>query len=220
MNLLARWWGGKRGDSAPVARRWIVLDVETTGLDLLEDELLAVAAVGLHFDAQGGAPCIQLQDSFEAVLQREPVVTDKDNILVHGIGVGEQRRGRPPGEVLEGFKRWAGDAPLLAFHAAFDQTMIARAMTQHLSRTLRNRWLDLAPVASALHPAVGARASLDDWLDHFAIDCAVRHQAASDALASAELLLRLWPAARANRCASFEGLQELTRQQRWLTRQH
>jgi DNA polymerase-3 subunit epsilon len=220
MNLLTRWWRGEHGDSAPAARRWIVLDVETTGLDLLEDELLAVAAVGVHFGAQDAAPCIQLQDSFEAVLQREPVVTDKDNILVHGIGVGEQRSGRPPCEVLEGFERWAGDAPLLAFHAAFDQTMMARAMTQYLSRTLRNRWLDLAPVAGALHPAVGAQASLDEWLDHFAIDCAIRHQAASDALASAELLLRLWPAARANRCASFAGLQELTRQQRWLTRQH
>jgi len=219
MNLLARWWGGKQADSAPVTRRWIVIDVETTGLDLLEDELLAVAAVGLHFGAEGAAPCIQLQDSFEAVLQREPVVTDKDNILVHGIGVGEQRSGRPPREVLEGFERWAGDAPLLAFHAAFDQAMMARAMTQHLSRTLSNRWLDLAPVAGVLHPAVGVQASLDDWLDHFGIDCAVRHQAASDALASAELLLRLWPAARANRCASFAGLQELTRQQRWLSRQ-
>ena len=220
MNLLARWWGGKHGDSAPVARRWIVLDVETTGLDLVEDQLLAVAAVGLHFGEQRAAPCIVLHDSFEAVLQRESVVTDKDNILLHGIGVGAQRSGLPPREVLEAFECWAGDAPLLAFHAAFDQTMIARAMSQHLSRTLPNRWLDLAPLANALHPTLGAESSLDDWLDHFDIHCAVRHQAAADALASAELLLRLWPAARANRCASFAGLQDLTRQRRWLARHH
>ncbi len=70
-------------------------------------------------------------------------------------------------------------------------------------------------MARALQPDVGARA-LDDWLDHFGIDCAVRHQAAADTLATAELLLRLWPAARAAHCASFNGLSELARQQRWL----
>jgi DNA polymerase III subunit epsilon len=220
MSLLARWWGRHDEKDGSAARRWIVLDVETTGLDMAEDQLLAVAAVGVQVDgADGAAPRIVLEDSFEAVLLRESTVTDKDNILVHGIGVGAQRSGRPPREVLEAFERWVGDAPLLAFHAAFDQTMIGRAMKQHLARTLRNRWLDLAPVAAALHPDVSAKA-LDDWLDHFAIDCAVRHQAAADTLATAELLLRLWPAARANRCASWAGLQELTRQQRWLAPQH
>jgi DNA polymerase-3 subunit epsilon len=218
VSLLSRWWGGQDDAEAHAARRWVVLDVETTGLDLLEDELLAIAAVGVHVGADGAAPLIVLNDSFEAVLQRQPIVTDKDNILLHGIGVCAQRTGRPPREVLEAFERWAGESPLLAFHAAFDQTMIGRAMTRHLSRTLPNRWLDLAPVARALHPQVGGQA-LDDWLEHFHIACAVRHQAAADTLATAELLLRLWPAARANRCASFAGLQTLTRQQRWLTPQ-
>ncbi len=93
--------------------------------------------------------------------------------------------------------------------------MIGRAMKQTLQRALRNPWLDLAPVASALHPqaGVGARA-LDDWLDHFGIECAVRHQAAADTLATAELLLRLWPAARARQVDSFARLAALARHQR------
>jgi hypothetical protein len=44
----------------------------------------------------------------------------------------------------------------------------------------------------------------------------VRHQAAADTLATAELLLRLWPMARAQRCDSFEGLAALIKHQRWL----
>jgi DNA polymerase-3 subunit epsilon len=94
--------------------------------------------------------------------------------------------------------------------------MIERAMTTEHRRRLSNTWLDLEPVAVALHPRVGAR-SLDDWLDHFGIVCPVRHQAAADTLATAELLLRLWPAARRQRCASFAGLSALARQQRWLS---
>jgi hypothetical protein len=35
-------------------------------------------------------------------------------------------------------------------------------------------------------------------------------------LATAELLQRLWPAASAQGCASFEGLSALDRHQRWL----
>jgi DNA polymerase-3 subunit epsilon len=143
------------------------------------------------------------------------VSTDKDNILLHGIGVGAQRTGLPPPEVLTDFERWAGASPLLGYHAAFDQTMIARASRQHLGRTLPNAWLDLARVASGLCPQAGGHA-LDDWLERFAIPCAVRHQAAADTMATAELLLRLWPMARTQRCDSFEGLTALARHQRWL----
>ena len=77
------------------------------------------------------------------------------------------------------------------------------------------QWLDLEPVADALYPEVGGRA-LDDWLTHFGIECAVRHQAAADTLATAELLLRLWPAARDQRCTSFTALMRLAQQRRWL----
>ena len=217
MSLLSRWFGA--GDQVAIdERRWVVLDVETTGLDMHHDELLAIAAVAVTFDGAATprlAPHIDLSDSFEAVLHHQSAGTDKDNILVHGIGVQAQRTGAPAREVLGAFERWIGNAPLLAFHAAFDRTMIGRAMKRTLGQGLRNPWLDLAPVASALHPETRAHA-LDDWLDHFGIECAVRHQAAADTLATAELLLRLWPAARKTQCATFAGLSELARQQRWL----
>jgi DNA polymerase III subunit epsilon len=214
VSLLARWFGA---DPAPAIdeRRWIVLDVETTGLDIHHDVLLAIAAVAVTFD-DAGTPRIALSDSFEAVLHHASASTDKDNILIHGIGVGAQRAGPPPREVLAAFERWIGRSPLLAFHAHFDRTMIERAMKMALHRVPNNSWLDLEPVAATLHPGLGARA-LDDWLDHFGIACAVRHQAAADTLATAELLLRLWPAARRQHCATWSGLCALAQQQRWLS---
>jgi DNA polymerase-3 subunit epsilon len=213
------WWSRLLGHGAAVrgdGSRWVVLDVETTGLDMYNDHLLAIAAVAMTFDG-ALAPRIKLADSFEAVLHHRSASTDKDNILLHGIGVGEQRAGVPAAEVLMAFERWAGTAPRVAFHSAFDQAMIGRAMKASLGRADTGIWLDLAPVASGLHPEVGAHA-LDEWLAHFGIECAVRHQAAADTLATAELLLRLWPAARAQGCASFKGLARLARQQRWLAK--
>ena len=204
------------GSATVPSNRWVLVDVETSGLDMRHDHLLAIAAIALRLDGEA-SPCIELGDSFEAVLRQEAAPADKANILLHGIGVGEQRAGAAPAEALTAFEAWLGDAPLIAFHAAFDQTMIERAMKATLGRTLANPWLDLEPVADALHPEVGGRA-LDDWLGHFGIECAVRHQAAADTLATGELLLRLWPAARAQRCTTFAQMRRLAEQRRWLVR--
>ena len=208
------WLQRLLGSAAANARRWVVVDVETSGLDMRRDRLLAIAAIALRLDGER-SPRIDLGDSFEAVLRQEAAPANKANILLHGIGVGEQRAGVAPAEVLGTFETWLGDAPLIAFHAAFDRAMIGHAMKATFGRNLANPWLDLEPVADALHPEVGGRA-LDDWLAHFGIDCAVRHQAAADTLATAELLLRLWPAARRQRSGSFDGLRQLAQQRRWL----
>ncbi len=163
MSLLQRLFGGER--AAASAQRWVVVDVETSGLDVHRDRLLAIAAIALRVDG-AATPRIVLADSFEAVLRQAAVPADKGNILLHGIGVGAQRAGAPPAEVLGAFLQWLADAPLIAFHAEFDKAMIYRATRDTLGRTPRNRWVDLEPLADALHPEVGGTA-LDDWLGAF-----------------------------------------------------
>lgn len=197
------------------AGRWLVLDVESSGLDPTSDRLLALAAVSLRHD--GGRPWIDLADSFEAVL-RQPAATappDKSNILVHGIGVAAQGRGVDPASALGGFQAFARNSPLLGFHVDFDRRMIDRAMQAVLGRKLGNPWLDIADVAAVLRPDRGLR-TLDDWLQACGIECAQRHQAAADTLATAELLLQLLPEARAEGVADFRGLSRLAARRRWL----
>lgn len=203
---------------APVLdeQRWVVLDVESSGLRPLTDRLLAIAAIAVRMTP--GRALIELGDSFEVVL-RQPAATvaDKSNILLHGIGLGAQRAGIEPAQALAAFEKFAGASPLVAFHAAFDRTLIERACVQHLGRRAAHAWLDLEPLAAVLHPLVRAR-SLDEWMAHFDITCAVRHQAAADALATAELLLKLWPAV----CIQlprpgFKAAVALAAQRRWLS---
>ncbi|MBK9133653.1 MAG: 3'-5' exonuclease [Betaproteobacteria bacterium] len=197
--------------------RWVVLDVEASGLDAAHDRLLAIAAIAVRWPGGEAVPRIELGDSFEVVLrQDESAPLDKPNILIHGIGVGAQRAGVAPREGLAAFSDWAGASPLIAFHAAFDETMIRRALRSASLPALRGPWVDLAPVAEVARPDVAAK-SLDEWLSHFAIEVAVRHQAAADTLATAELMLRLWPAIVAQHAgAGFRGLVELAAQRRWL----
>lgn len=209
----SRWWrpAPQPGD----ATRWLVLDVESSGLDPMHDRLLAIAAVAVHLG--NGAPRIVLVDSFEAVLAQphDDALPDKANILVHGIGVAAQGRGDDPATVLQRFEAFVGAAPLFGFHVGFDRLLIDRTMQDVLGRRLAGPWLDLAELAPVLHPVPGAHA-LDDWLQACDIPCLQRHQAAADTLATAELLLRLLPAARAEGAADVRGLQRLAARRRWL----
>jgi len=195
--------------------RWIVLDVETTGLDPASDRLLAIAAIAVRVGVGLTKPTIVLGDSFEAVLKQD-LASDRDNILVHHIGVGAQEGGRPAKEALEDFRTWVDSAPLLAFHAPFDMSMINRAYDCNGLPPLKNDWIDIEPLAAITGGHAKARA-LDDWLDFFGLECAVRHQAAADSLVTCELLLRLWGGIK-KEASSFRELKNLAKQGAWIPR--
>ncbi|MCC2634170.1 MAG: hypothetical protein K0S48_2056 [Ramlibacter sp.] len=206
-----RWFGGSAAE--PV--RWVMVDVETSGLDAARDRLLAIGAIGLHVDWARKRLAVEVADSFEVVLRQE-APSARDNILLHGIGVQRQMEGVPAIEALDAFAAYAQAAPLLAFHAAFDQALIGRHARAAVGRAMPNRWLDIAQLCAATHPGVRARA-LDEWLEHFGIRCAARHQAIADTLAECDLLLRIWPRVAAE-CASWRDVERLAARHRWLAR--
>ena len=176
------------------ANRWVVLDVETTGLDTRKAVLLEIAAVTLHLDPETQKLNIDVTDSFEAVLKQD-IGFNKENILLHGIGVGAQKTGEDPKRVLQEFEKWVGNSPLLGFHVVFDETMIQKTFREHLQRELPNIWIDIEPLVARTYPLVKAR-YMDDWMKHMGIECAVRHQAAADTFATAEILMQIWPKLR------------------------
>jgi DNA polymerase-3 subunit epsilon len=207
------WW--RAGQARPHAdtERWVALDVETSGLDVRHDRLLAIAAIGLQVNWPQRRLEVRLGDSFEVVL-RQHEVSSRDNILLHGIGAQSQRSGIDPAQALSAFADYAGAAPLLAFHSAFDEALIGRHAQRFLGRRLPNPWVDIEHLCAASHPQVRAR-SLDEWMLHFGIVCPQRHQAAADTLAECELLQRVWPRVAAE-CRNWREVQRLARQRRWL----
>lgn len=209
---LADWRRHPRPDlDTPLDQgRFVVLDVESTGLDLNHDRLIAIGAVAVV----GGR--IALADSFETIL-RQDEVSDRDNILVHGIGGQAQREGLPPVAALLDFLDYLGNAPLVAYHVAFDKTMIRRALSEYLGFDFRHPWLDLAYVMPELLPEQAARRkALDHWTALFGIGNYARHSALADALATAELLLAALPLARARKTLAYRQLQDAEAAQRWL----
>ena len=208
-----RPWRRHAGTAEPT--RWLMVDVETSGLDPARDRLLAIAAIGLEVDWPARRLSVVLADSFEVVLRQE-APSARDNILLHGIGVQRQREGVPARNALAAFAAFAGNAPLLAFHAAFDEALIGRHAREALGTALPNRWLDIEHLCGVTHPGVRAR-SLDEWMAHFGIRCAARHQAIADTLSECDLLLRVWPAV-ARECASWRDVERLAARHRWVAR--
>ncbi len=213
------WFGGGGGPAPGDDGRWVVLDVETSGLDTRHDRLLAIAAFGVQ--VAGRRLLLQPADSFELVLKQAPAdlpnQPDRDNILLHGIGLGAQRDGMEPQAALARFAEFVGTAPLVAFHAAFDRAVIERACRLVQRPAPPGPWLDLEPLAAVLMPQLRAR-SLDEWMAALAVPCAARHEAAADAWATAELLQRLWPALvqELGEAPRFAQAARLAARRRWL----
>ncbi|NCS65358.1 MAG: DNA polymerase III subunit epsilon [Hydrogenophilales bacterium CG03_land_8_20_14_0_80_62_28] len=182
--------------------RYVVVDVESSGLNVNRDRLIAIGAIAVNHGR------IDLADGLEIVLKQE-TISAKDNILIHGITDDVQRGGVPPAEALLVFLEYVGKDPLIAFHVAFDNTMISKALRKVLGFKLDHGWADLAYIAPALYPELRYQCrSLDQWMKHFGIGNFARHSALADALATAELLLALRPRLAAKKIADFHGLRD------------
>jgi len=191
--------------------RCVVLDVETTGLNLMQDRLISIGAVAV-VDGK-----VALGDSFYIVLQQQ-AASDKGNILIHGIGHAEQLQGEPPVDALLSFLEFLGKDPLVAFHVTFDETMIKRALRDHLGLNFKHPWLDLAYVMPGLNPPLAKRfRALDDWIGHFKIRIDARHNALADALATAQLLQVAYAQAAQKDVTQMSELHDLEKNQRWVS---
>jgi len=191
-------------------QRWVVLDLETTGLNLSKDRVLSIGAVVIEDGA------IDLSQQFECTLC-QPGHRAGASTLIHGIAPSAVAAGRDPAEALLAFMEFVDDSPLLAFHAPFDQHMLERALRETLGYRLRHPFLDVAVLAPLLCPDAPPYKGLDEWLGHFQLQASERHHASADALATAELALILFSKARRQGLDSLAELQR--RAQSWKRRQ-
>lgn len=213
MVMIGSWWRRWQPRPTPSAQRWVMIDVETTGLDPRRDALLCVAALAI--DVRGPTPQIVAGDSFEVLIAQDVLRATHDNILLHGIGWGQQRKGEPLQRALEALTAWVADSPLLAYHAAFDQAVLHQAYKQARLAQPNWPWLDMADLLPAAYPALAAR-SLDHWMQQLDVRCVRRHQAIADVWATAQLFLKAWPRWQAQQLTSWPQLKGKAEEIRWL----
>lgn len=188
-------------DNTPLdAVRFVVVDLETSGLDTQRDQLLSIGAVVIEQRA------IDLTCQFERTLKRDdPPVNE--STLIHGIAPSELARGTAADDALLDFFEFAGSCVFAAFHAPFDQRMLVRSSREELGRRLRHTFIDVAELAPLLVPeAKLADGKLDDWQAYFGLSNEQRHHAAADALATAQIMLILLSRAHAQGIRTLDEL--------------
>ena len=172
-------------DTAHFETRYIVLNTEASGLDIDKDRLLAVAAVAVD------SGVLNPHDSYYGSLDATPDTTLADLLLL------------------------SGKQPLIVFNAAFNRSVIERALDEHLGVAVDSLWIDLYFLLPALFPQHQDRpVRLSAWMESFGIDTFQRHHALGDAWAIAQLLLAAQAKAYARGAHSPQALADIERSYR------
>lgn len=186
-------------------QRFVVLDLESSGLNTLKDDILSIGAVAIEHGA------IPLGKQFSCTLRRENhQVTE--SVLIHELAPSQIAAGIAPTTALIRLLEFIGDSPILAFHSDFDQRLLTRECKQLLNYNLQHLFYDVALLAPALTSHADSKVcSLDDWTEHFKLTILQRHNASADALVTAEISLVLFHLAKQQAIHSFQELDHFYR---------
>lgn len=165
------------------ALRYVVFDTETTGLRPTDgDELLSIGAV----QVVNGR--LLTSETFERLIDPGRDIPEVST-RIHGI-TADMVKGKPPTRiVLPQFRRFVGDAVLVAYNISFDMKFLS-LKEDEAGVKFDNPVLDALLLSIYLHPDLPDH-SLNGVADFFGIDISGRHTAVGDALATAALWVRL-----------------------------
>jgi DNA polymerase-3 subunit epsilon len=208
---LAAWRDRAAVDSglAHAKQRYVIVDVEASGLDLANDSLLAIGAVQID---QGLIDSAQVFESALTASGQPPEV-------LPAPAVSRTRQPLPAADALLGFLEFAGKSVLVAHRADFPRTLLERAIRHHLGVAFEPLWLDLAYILPGLFEGgPDVTASLAKWQLHFSITNPAPHHAVADAYVVARLMQRVIARAIAGGLATPGSLGELEQMRRRVQR--
>lgn len=165
-------------------RRLVVFDCETTGLDIKNDVILSIGAIGIM------ANRILTKDYFSCFLHQENYKADQ--IAIHGILKTGETEKTPESEAVASFLQFINNATLVGHHVAFDIAMVNAALNRMGLPKLKNKWIDTdALYQKYKHLPQEQHTSLDTLCEVFNIPKSERHTASGDAYLTALVYLKL-----------------------------
>ncbi|MDX9896961.1 MAG: exonuclease domain-containing protein [Desulfofustis sp.] len=161
-----------------------VIDTETTGLDPGSDEILSIGAVRIVKNR------IIYQDRFDQLVNPSRDIPF-ESYKIHGIDQTMVAAQPTIEQVLPPFHRFLSDTVLIGHDISFDLKMLRRR-EQHCNLCFSNPALDTLLLSAALHP-IHTQHDLQSVARRYGVTIVGRHTAMGDAIATAEIFLRLIP---------------------------
>ena len=180
--------------------RFVIFDTETTGLNVVNDRVLSIGAIGVKKNA------MMVSDSFEIYLEQE--IFDAKSVEIHGILKGGKIVKQTEKEAIMSFLGYIENAVLVAHHAAFDIAMINAGLKRMGLPKLKNKVLDTGILFKKAH-------FCDDKMKHFSLDYLStlfklknhdRHTAAGDAFLTGMIFIKIVSSLRKIRKITLKDL--------------
>lgn len=169
---------------------YTVFDTETTGLNPDGgDEIISIAAVRIVNSR------IAYQDIFEELVDPKRDIP-MESYKIHGINYEMVNGKKDIHTILPVFKQFASNTVLVGHNIAFDMKMLkVKEKTTRIK--FSNPVLDTLLLSAILHP-VHERHDMENIAKRLGVSIIGRHTALGDAIATAEIFLKLLPILNSN----------------------
>jgi DNA polymerase III epsilon subunit family exonuclease len=114
----------KTANLASLPQRFIVLDLETTGLDSSAHEIIEIGAIRVNRDSN-------VHDTFSSLVKPTGRIPKK---ITDITGISQDlvdREGEPLEKAIKEFAKFIEDLPLVTFNAEFDMAFLQNAAKRH-----------------------------------------------------------------------------------------
>lgn len=174
------------GDATPLAAlSALVLDSETTGLDVETARIVSLGAVRLQ------GPRIYAQANLDCLV-RPDIPIPAASTAIHGIGDALVAAAPPIAEALPRLEALVGPGAVIGHNIGYDLTILARE-ADRCGRAWRTPpSLDTGLLTAALEPNL-KDLNLEELAARLGVPVEGRHTALGDALVTAEVFVRLLP---------------------------
>ena len=175
------------------SHRYVVVDLETTGLDFTQDSILSLSAIRV---VNGR---IRIGETLDELVN-PGVSIPLSSIKIHGIVPEMVAKARPISEILDDFLSFLGVDVIVAHHARFDLSFLNKVMRSRYGFSLQNAGLDTALMCRELFSRNVSKAyamkdggneyGLDSLARQLGVEIHERHTSLGDALATAMIFQR------------------------------
>ncbi len=163
----------------------VVLDTETTGLDVARDAIIELAGLRVRAGEV-------IEDGHFASLVNPGRPISAASAKIHGLSDAEVAAAPRFPEVMHAFAEWAGALPLAGYMIGFDLAIMRAEHHRHGLRWQQPLALDVQGLARLVAPRLPefSLEALAAWLD---ISAEGRHRALADARIAAHIFVKLVP---------------------------
>jgi DNA polymerase III subunit epsilon len=167
----------------------VVLDCETTGLNLRTDEVIAVAAIVIRGNR------IMTSEAYRAVIRADRAPTS-ESIKIHRLRAHDVAQGRPMHEVLPELLRFIGGRPIVGYYVDFDVRMLDKYILRYIEAKLPNPRVEVSEIYFALKyggapPGTVLDLRFQSILSDLGIPSLGQHDAFNDALMTGMMYVQL-----------------------------